>query len=229
MRVLRRLLGRACWLLATVLATTWLGACSQLASEPTPAQPISAQPISAQPHDVRQVKVAMYMTSWCPVCRKAREWLQHGGYDFVEYDVETDVRAVRLMRSVNPRGLVPMFEVGGRILIGFSPTALREAIRRAAIERAAVEPSATQQSAVQQSAVQQSAVQQSAVQQSAVQQSAVQQSAVQQSAVQQSAVQQSAVQQGAEGRSPAPQDECRRSSSAAFRGLQRPSRPNRAS
>jgi glutaredoxin len=81
------------------------------------------------------VAVAMYMTSWCPVCRRARAWLERQGVPFVEHDVETDARAARLMRSLNPRGAVPMFDVDGRILIGFSPPMLRQALELAEQER----------------------------------------------------------------------------------------------
>jgi glutaredoxin len=77
----------------------------------------------------------MYMTSWCPVCARAREWMTSQGYDFVEYDVETDVRAGRVMRAINPRGTVPMFEIDRMILIGFSPEMLRRAIARADARR----------------------------------------------------------------------------------------------
>jgi glutaredoxin len=83
------------------------------------------------------VPITMYMTTWCPVCRRARGWLKSEGYDFVEFDVETNPRAGRILRSLNPRGTIPMFDVDGRILIGFEPTMLEDMIRRAAEERLA--------------------------------------------------------------------------------------------
>ena len=119
----------------------WLGSLLSLGCGPTPAhappQP-GAQPAGVPGDEVGEpaptVPIVMYMTTWCPVCTKASSWLRRGGYSFVEYDVETDVRANRVMRLFNPRGTVPMFEVGGRVLIGFSPQHLRQAIRRAAAE-----------------------------------------------------------------------------------------------
>lgn len=84
---------------------------------------------------MRQVPVTMYMTTWCPVCQRARGWLEDGGYSFMEFDVETNPRAGRILRSLNPRGTIPMFDVDGRILIGFEPTMLESTIRKAAEER----------------------------------------------------------------------------------------------
>ena len=84
--------------------------------------------------------VAMYMTEWCPVCRHARDWLNEGGYSFVEHDVERDPRAAVFFVAVNPRGSVPTFYVGGEIVIGFDPDQLREAIVSAARERGVKAP-----------------------------------------------------------------------------------------
>ncbi|MEZ4440455.1 MAG: glutaredoxin domain-containing protein [Polyangiaceae bacterium] len=84
---------------------------------------------------MREVPITMYMATWCPVCRKARGWLQEGGFRFTEFDVETNPRAGRVLRSLNPRGTIPMFDIDGRILIGFAPELLEGAIRRAAEER----------------------------------------------------------------------------------------------
>lgn len=83
------------------------------------------------------VQITMYMTSWCPVCQRAQEWLERRGYHYDMHNVEIDVRAGRELRSANPRGSVPMFDVDGRILIGFEPALLRDAIERAASQRLA--------------------------------------------------------------------------------------------
>ena len=72
--------------------------------------------------------VTMYMTSWCPVCRRARAWLQSIGEPFVEYDVEQDDAATRSFLSLNPRGSVPTFVIGGRVYVGFNRAVLHPAI-----------------------------------------------------------------------------------------------------
>lgn len=108
--------------------------------EPSPSAegrrpgPAQARPASVE-EAMRRVPVTMYMTTWCPVCQRARGWLETGGYEFTEFDVETNPRAGRILRSLNPRGTIPMFDVDGRILIGFEPTMLKDTIRTAAEER----------------------------------------------------------------------------------------------
>jgi mycoredoxin len=79
----------------------------------------------------RDVEVTMYMTSWCPYCRKARRWLNDNGVRFAELDIENDPEAAAQMEALNPLGSVPTFDVDGTIVRGFRPWQLREAIRRA--------------------------------------------------------------------------------------------------
>ena len=116
-----------------------LTACSAVSSDraaDAADEPRARAPIDPQlEREMRDVPVAMYMTNWCPVCQKARNWLARNGFEHVEFDVEVDVKAGRIHRSLNPRGTVPMFDVDGTILIGFSPYLLRDAIRQAAAER----------------------------------------------------------------------------------------------
>jgi glutaredoxin len=79
----------------------------------------------------REVEVTMYMTSWCPYCRKARRWLQQNGYRYAELDIERDPQAAAELDALNPWGSVPTFDVDGYIVRGFRPHELRSAIRRA--------------------------------------------------------------------------------------------------
>lgn len=83
------------------------------------------------PGEARQVTVTMYMTTWCPHCRRARAWLEQKGYRFEMRDVDRDDEAAAILSSLNPRGAVPTFDVGGRVVFGFSPQRLEAAIRRA--------------------------------------------------------------------------------------------------
>lgn len=81
-----------------------------------------------------QAEVTMYSASWCGVCRKARRFLQDEGIAFVEKDIEKDPGAAEeLQRKARAAGVpvsgVPVFDVGGRLLGGFDPEALRRAVR----------------------------------------------------------------------------------------------------
>jgi glutaredoxin len=77
----------------------------------------------------------MYSTTHCPVCHKARRWLLEAGVPYRERDIEKDEAAAHeLSQKGQAQGLpvsgVPVFEVGGRLLPGFDPAALRAAIAR---------------------------------------------------------------------------------------------------
>ncbi|MCZ7679321.1 MAG: glutaredoxin family protein [Sandaracinaceae bacterium] len=80
----------------------------------------------------RRVRITMYSTSWCGYCRRARAYMDAEGIAYVEHDVEADARAAQRLRSLNPRGSVPTFEIDGETRIGFSPRNLEIAIDEAA-------------------------------------------------------------------------------------------------
>jgi glutaredoxin len=85
---------------------------------------------------MRRVSVTMYSTSWCPVCRRARDWLQRNGISFEERDVEKSEDAHRAQLARNARGGVPTIDVDGTVLVGFSAESLQAALQRAAARRA---------------------------------------------------------------------------------------------
>jgi len=69
-------------------------------------------------------RVIMYMTPYCPVCRRARKWMRNRGVPFIEKNIESDPAAVQeLQKKAEKQGIkiqgVPIFEVGGRIIPGF--------------------------------------------------------------------------------------------------------------
>jgi len=77
------------------------------------------------------INVVMYMTSWCPYCAKAREYIQSLNVNLTEYDVEKDKskREEMLRQSGGSRG-VPLIDVEGIIIKGYSPGAIKEAVER---------------------------------------------------------------------------------------------------
>jgi glutaredoxin len=77
------------------------------------------------------VKIIVYTTDWCPVCKRAKAWMKAQGIAYEERDVEGSREYGRAMRAINPRGSVPTFDVDGDILIGFNENGLVEAMTRA--------------------------------------------------------------------------------------------------
>lgn len=79
----------------------------------------------------RRVSVVVYVTSWCPACRKARDWLRRKKISHTVINVERDPSARKELRALNPRGSIPTFKIGRQVLVGFSPKGITRAISRA--------------------------------------------------------------------------------------------------
>jgi glutaredoxin len=82
------------------------------------------------------VHVVVYTTSWCPVCKRAKQWMNAHGVAYEEHDVEASSESARQMRAINPRGGVPTFDVEGQVEVGFSAGDLTATMQRAAVRRA---------------------------------------------------------------------------------------------
>lgn len=93
------------------------------AAEPLPTADAVELPVpSGQP-----ASVVMYCRSWCPDCRRARDWLTQKGIEFVEIDVDHDAEARARAESLNEGRLhTPTFEVGPEKCVDFQPDRLRQ-------------------------------------------------------------------------------------------------------
>ena len=74
-------------------------------------------PPAADPAD--PPRVVMYATSWCPYCRKARDYFRSRNIPYTEHDIEKDPAAHRRFKSLGGKG-VPLILVGERQMSGFS-------------------------------------------------------------------------------------------------------------
>jgi glutaredoxin len=81
------------------------------------------------------VAVVMYTTAWCGVCKRARAFLGREQIAYVEQDIAHDASAERQLRTLNPRGGVPTFDIEGQVLVGFSESRVLAAVERAAKAR----------------------------------------------------------------------------------------------
>ena len=59
----------------------------------------------------------LYVVPDCPLCARARAWLNEHGISFVECNVANNFGALRQMYELTRQRLVPVFEVGGRALV----------------------------------------------------------------------------------------------------------------
>ena len=80
---------------------------------------------------ISDVKVIMYMTSWCPYCRKAREYINSLGVKLTEYDIDRDKskKSEMLSKSGGAKG-VPLIDVEGLIIKGYVPDAIKAAVEK---------------------------------------------------------------------------------------------------
>lgn len=75
-----------------------------------------------------QEKVELYMTSWCPYCRKMENYLQKNNIDYVKYNIEYDQSAHSRYKKMRGNG-VPLIKIGSKIIRGYNPSAVSRAIR----------------------------------------------------------------------------------------------------
>ncbi len=77
----------------------------------------------------KKADAVLYTTSWCPYCRKARDYLRSRGIDFTEYDIEKDKEAAIRKKQLDNRGGVPFAIINGRSVRGFSASAYERALQ----------------------------------------------------------------------------------------------------
>lgn len=83
----------------------------------------------------RRVKVVLYSTERCTRCVEARSHLVAQGIHPTERDVDKDPRARARHRALSRKGGLPTIEVDGKVLVGFHPERLDQAIERATAVR----------------------------------------------------------------------------------------------
>ncbi|MEL7058898.1 MAG: glutaredoxin domain-containing protein [Acidobacteriota bacterium] len=73
--------------------------------------------------------VTMYSTTWCGVCSRARLFLEQLEVDVVELDIEANREAAFEKNRKSPDCGVPVLDIGGTVLCGFDPQAIRAALK----------------------------------------------------------------------------------------------------
>jgi len=85
-----------------------------------------------------QPSVTLYSTSWCGWCRKTRALLAELGVQYVELDVDRDPRArSELLRLTGGSFGVPVLDIGGTVVRGYSPDRIKALLAPPPSEREA--------------------------------------------------------------------------------------------
>lgn len=75
-------------------------------------------------------EVLIYTTSACPYCTAAKEYLGRKGVGYTEINVSIEKGRAKDMLQLNPKGSVPTMVVRGRVVVGFVPQLIDDALSR---------------------------------------------------------------------------------------------------
>lgn len=92
--------------------------------------PASEEGVAAGKPDPAAPRVELYVTSWCPYCKKAEAFFRAQGIPFIAYDVEKDSAAARRKEELDSGNGVPFAIINGQKIHGFSEQAYREALKK---------------------------------------------------------------------------------------------------
>jgi glutaredoxin len=106
------------------------------ARAPAPADPQPPQPGSGEsgsPAPQGPMAVVVYGAAWCEACHQAVAHLRQRRIPVIEKDIEKDPGAEAEMRAKLARagirtGSIPIIDVKGKILVGYEPHALDQAV-----------------------------------------------------------------------------------------------------
>ncbi len=92
-----------------------------------------------------KLSAVIYGADWCKPCHAAEEYLRKRGLDVTKKDIEeSDAARAEMQAKLTRAGLggasIPIIDVSGTLLVGFSPSALDSAIRRAEAARKSAAP-----------------------------------------------------------------------------------------
>lgn len=110
-----------------------------LAKVAPPPQPSGSAGADRPPpaHDQGKVTVIIYGASWCGPCHQAADYLKKKGVAYVMKDIEETPGAASEMREKlksagRSGGSIPVIDVRGQLIVGFSPQAVDRALAKAA-------------------------------------------------------------------------------------------------
>jgi glutaredoxin-like YruB-family protein len=73
-------------------------------------------------------KVIIYTTNWCPFCEATKEYLNQKNIPYEEKNVEIDLQARDEMVEKSGQLGVPVIDIDGQIIIGYSPDEIDKAL-----------------------------------------------------------------------------------------------------
>jgi glutaredoxin len=83
--------------------------------------------------DYGGVTAVMYMTDWCGYCKQAGQYIRSLGAGLIEYNIDRDPgKKDEMKKKSGGSSSVPLIDIDGTIIRGFSRGAIRSALDRSA-------------------------------------------------------------------------------------------------
>jgi glutaredoxin len=92
---------------------------------PAPVEPGQAR-LGVKPRPAPVVD--LFTTSWCPWCKKARDYFNGRGIRFTEHDIDRDAAALKRKVGIDGDRRVPTAVIDGKVVRGYSPSAYQAAL-----------------------------------------------------------------------------------------------------
>lgn len=73
--------------------------------------------------------VILFATDWCPVCKKAREYFEIHGIDYLEYDVEKSDAGMQEYKKISSENGVPLVYYNGDYVLGFNENKIKRLLQ----------------------------------------------------------------------------------------------------
>ncbi len=74
--------------------------------------------------------IVLYCTSWCPDCRRARNWLKTNNLEFIEVDIDTNPTASEQVKKWNGgKRITPTLDVDGVIIPNYDEQKYAAAVK----------------------------------------------------------------------------------------------------
>lgn len=83
------------------------------------------------PRKNSDIQVVMYMTDWCPYCKKAGKYINSLGVHLTEYNIEKDQKRKNEMKNLSGgSAMVPLIDIEGVIIRGYVPEEIKAAVEK---------------------------------------------------------------------------------------------------
>lgn len=101
---------------------------SRYQHQEAPSRPAPAS-TRAYTRPIRAQKVDVFVTSWCPYCKRLEAFLKEKQIQFTRYDIEHDSKGMLMHHQLGGGG-VPVTKIGNTVVRGFSPDSIMQALGR---------------------------------------------------------------------------------------------------